>query len=201
MENSLFWLVAACCLCLHSGLSHSASSCTETIWMRRLNRDISLFLWYRYNYCLILNTAGDVGFGSIVFKLNPSSNLIVESEPFSTLDSHVRLIGPICEKYWFLSLIEIYCQLIQYWCLAGMLVDPFYNPKASVFDNLRIRLKNLLFLKIGPLSQKQFNVRDSVWICLAAAKTLKLPDCFARHRLKSVRRGERFDLKSFVRSL
>lgn len=129
MENSLFWLVAACCLCLHSGLSHSASSCTETIWMRRLNRDISLFLWYRYNYCLILNTAGGGGFGSIVFKLNPSSNLIVESEPFSTpawftCQTYRSYLWEILifESYWVL--LPTYPILMLGWDVGRPILQP-----------------------------------------------------------------------------
>ena len=32
-----------------------------------------------------------------------------------------------------------------------MVADPSYNPKASVFDELGVRLKNQLFLQTAPL--------------------------------------------------
>lgn len=38
----------------------------------------------------------------------------------------------------------------------GMLADPFFKPKAQVFDELGMRVKNQLFLQMGITCNKRF---------------------------------------------
>ena len=56
--------------------------------------------------------------------------------------------GPICKKSWFLS--WDFARLVKYWH-SGMVGQYGRHPNASVFDKLAKRLKNQLFIQIGPL--------------------------------------------------
>lgn len=71
--------------------------------------------------------------------------------PLSACHCSVHVKGAICPTPHCLIPNSTNKDTVGLPTLFGMASDPSYNPKASLFDELGMRLKNPLFLQTAPL--------------------------------------------------